>query len=472
MRVLVTGATGLVGRALVPLLQGAGHTVVASTRSESRARNRLGADVEIVSSDLSVEALAQVLATCDGVVNLAGEPIVGRRWTAKRRAALERSRIDTTARLVAAIVASDRRPRVLVSASAVGIYGDRGDESLTEQSSPGTGFLAALCRSWEAAAAAAPPDVRVVLLRTGIVLGQGGGALAAMSLPFKAGVGGPVGSGRQFVPWIHLHDVVRVIATALTDARYAGAINLVAPDETTNRVFAQTLARTLHRPALIPAPAFAIRLILGEAAGVLLSSQRVQPQALAALGFPFRFPTLARALHDIIRGDTAVSIAPASARPAAARAATYELRVRTIVAAPPEQTFAFFSKAENLGLITPPAMQFAIDGRAPEIRTDAVIRYRIRIGPLTMSWRTRIAAWEPGRAFVDVQEAGPYRCWWHEHSFTADGGRTVMDDRVLYAPPLGFIGRLAHRLFIAPTLRAIFKYRGDVIRLRFGGAEF
>ncbi len=468
MRVFITGATGFIGRALVPLLQCEKHTVVVWARSGTRARSLLGADVEIVSSSTGFDSLVAALGECDAIVNLAGEPLLGGRWTARRRAALEASRVELTATLVRAVAVAPKRPNVLVSGSAVGFYGDRGDEVLTESSGAADDFLGGLCQRWERAAlAAAEQGVRVVLLRTGVVLGKGGGALARMVPPFKLGVGGPIGSGRQYVPWIHLHDLVRVIAASLTDQRYSGPLNAVAPEHVDGRNFARALGRALHRPALIPAPSLALKTIFGRAATVLLASQRVEPRRLVENGFAFEFPTLDAALADIV-GGAAVSIVPAHDVPVQARSARYELRSRTVLDAPTGEAFGFFSKAENLGLITPAAMKFTIRGAAPKLAAGTAIDYKLRIGPVPVRWRTRITTWEPGRVFVDRQEIGPYKLWWHEHLFSGDGDRTIMEDRVYYAPPLGVIGRLANRLFIAPALRAIFQYRNDVIRLRFG----
>jgi NAD dependent epimerase/dehydratase family enzyme/ligand-binding SRPBCC domain-containing protein len=370
--------------------------------------------------------------------------------------------------LVRAIAAARARPGVFISGSAVGYYGDRGEETLTETSASGDGFLAQLCREWELAAQSAEVlGLRVVRLRTGVVLGRAGGALARMLPPFETGLGGPIGSGKQYLPWIHLHDLVKIIAVALVDERYRGPVNGVAPEQATSRSFARALGRALHRPAMLPLPALALKAIFGEAATVLLASQRVALQALAERQFAFDFSTLAAALEDIV-GGAAVTISRARTRPKGAEVARYQLRTRTVVDAPLAETFAFFSKAANLGMITPAAMKFSIEGQVPPMANGAAIDYRVRVGPLPVRWRTRIASWEPGRSFVDLQEAGPYRLWWHEHTFRADGERTVMEDRVYYAPPLGVLGRLANRLFIGPTLRKIFQYRGDVIRLRFG----
>jgi len=244
-------------------------------------------------------------------------------------------------------------------------------------------------------------------------------------------------------------------------------VNGVAPEQATSRSFARALGRALDRPAILPVPALALKAIFGEAATVLLASQRVDARVLREHQFAFDFPTMDSALADIV-GGTAVAIAPAQSRPEGAGEARYELRTRTVIDAPLDQTFEFFSKAENLGVITPAAMSFSIQGEVPPMATGATIDYRVRVGPLPVSWRTRITTWEPGRRFADLQEKGPYRFWRHEHAFQADGPRTVMEDRVYYTPPFGLFGRLANRLFIRSTLRKIFQYRGDVIRLRFG----
>lgn len=302
MRVFVAGATGFIGRALVPALQREGHTVVAWVRSRARARERLGDGIETVVAASGPLGLTAALERCDAVVNLAGEPILAGRWTAEWLATLRASRVDVTGELVRSIAAAHARPRILVSGSAVGYYGDRSDEVLTEDSPPGGGFLADLCRDWEAEARKAEAlGLRVVLLRTGVALGPNGGALAQMLPAFTLGAGGPVGSGRQYFPWIHLHDLVAVVVAALGDDRLDGPVNGVSPEPVTSRDFAKALGRALRRPAILPAPAFALRVILGQAAEVLLASQLVVPAVLERVAFPFAFPALDAALADALK---------------------------------------------------------------------------------------------------------------------------------------------------------------------------
>lgn len=293
MRVLITGATGFVGQALVRRLLEAGHELRAIARDPVRAAASLGPQVTL----FEPTALEKSLEGVDGVVNLAGEPIAGTRWTPEKKRQIKASRIELTGRLARAIAAMERRP-VLVSASAIGFYGDRGDEILTEVSAPGTDFLSEVCHEWETAAHQA--ETRVVCLRIGLVLGAGGGALAKLLPLFSLGLGGPIGDGAMWWSWIHLHDLVEIMRVSLEDARYSGPINAVAPHPVTNAELTRALGRALSRPAILRAPPFALKLAFGEGSRPILDSTRVLPRALERLGFAFRFPALEEALRDIV----------------------------------------------------------------------------------------------------------------------------------------------------------------------------
>lgn len=301
MGVLITGATGLIGRALAVRLLAEGWKISAWVRSPERARAALGAECEVVPVERDDRALTACLGTCEAVVNLAGESILGPRWSAERKAALRDSRVAVTQRLVRAMAAAEKRPSVLVSGSGSGYYGDCGTRELDESSPAGRDFLAQLCVDWEAAAMGAEAlGVRVVTSRTGAVLAAKGGALGQMLPAYRLGLGGPVAGGRQYLPWIHIEDMAGVISTALRDERYRGPINAVAPEAVTNREFSKALGRALRRPAVVPLPAAALRLIFGEAAQVLLASQRAVPRRLEELGYRFQQPRLDAALRSLV----------------------------------------------------------------------------------------------------------------------------------------------------------------------------
>ena len=301
MKILVTGSSGLVGTALVSALARAGHTVSRLVRPRSAGNDGAKEGFAVAWNPVTGE-LGGAGVGADAVVNLAGASIAGGRWTAERKALLGTSRIDTTRTLVGALAKMNARPSVLVSASAIGIYGDRGDEALTEESKPGTGFLADLTKEWEAEALKAEAlGIRVVLARFGIILAREGGALAKMLTPFKLGAGGRLGSGKQWMSWATLEDVVAILKFAIENATVRGAINVVSPQPLQNAEFTKVLARAMHRPALFPAPALVLRLALGEMAdALLLSSQRVAPQALEKLGYRFLHADLASAMAAVL----------------------------------------------------------------------------------------------------------------------------------------------------------------------------
>lgn len=297
MKVLVTGTSGLIGSALVPSLTTEGHTVTALVRhSIAPARKELYWNpAENLIDETHLEGF-------DAVVHLAGENIAARRWSDAQKKRIRDSRVNGTRLLAETLAKLLHPPRVLVCASAIGFYGDRGDEIMTEESAPGAGFLSDTCREWEAASdAAGQKGIRVVRLRFGVVLSPKGGALAKMLLPFKMGVGGKIGSGRQYMSWIALDDAVSAIHHAIANKSLTGPVNVTAPQAVTNAMFTMTLGKVLSRPTIFPLPAFAARMAFGEMADeLLLASTRVQPRKLSASGYSFRYPTLEGALRHLL----------------------------------------------------------------------------------------------------------------------------------------------------------------------------
>jgi hypothetical protein len=302
-KVLIAGATGLIGTALAASLARDGVPVVALVRDPKRAAARLPGATLHPWDAAQGPPPASVFDGVDAVVNLVGEPIAARRWSEPHKKRVRESRVHATKALVDALRAREARPRVLVQASGTGFYGDRGDDILTESSPRGAGFLAEICREWEAEAEKAVElGVRVVVLRTGVVLSRAGGFLARILPPFRLGVGGHVGTGKQWLPWIHLEDEIGLIRHALATPTVAGALNAVAPEPVTNAELTTALGRALGRPTVLAAPAFALRLALGGemAEELVLASQRAMPVRTLESGYKFQHPLLAPALKDLV----------------------------------------------------------------------------------------------------------------------------------------------------------------------------
>lgn len=306
MRIFITGATGLIGRRLVPDRLARGDEVVVVSRNAARARARLGEASEqhltIVEGDpVSPGDWQGAIDGCDAVIHLAGAGVADRRWTATYKRMLIESRVLSAQQVVSAMAAAARRPRVLVGGSAIGYYGDTGDGPVDESAPPGQDFLAGLCLMWEAAAGEArKAGVRVVHLRTGVVLDSRGGPLAGLMTPFRLFLGGPVGSGRQFVSWIHWHDLIDLIDLALTDSTLNGPLNGTAPNPVTSREFAMALGRAMGRPSWLPVPAPLLRVVLGEFGRYAVVNQRIIPAAAQQRGYEFRYPEISAALAELV----------------------------------------------------------------------------------------------------------------------------------------------------------------------------
>ena len=296
MRILITGGSGFIGQALCPVLLDQGHRVMVVSRRPQRAAKHLPHDVELRTS----------VAECvdfqpEIIINLAGEPIANRRWSEARKAELLESRVRTTDALVALAKTLDQKPKVLISGSAVGFYGDCGSETVTEDSEPGTGFAHELCAQWEAAARRAAPYVdRLCVIRIGLVLDQPGGLLDRMVPPFRMGLGGRMGSGKQCMPWIHRQDMVRIIDWLINHPSADGVFNASAPNPVDNATFSKALARHLNRPAMFPAPSWVLKTAFGEMSELMLEGACMVPKKLLDAGFDFIYPELDQALADIV----------------------------------------------------------------------------------------------------------------------------------------------------------------------------
>lgn len=294
MRILVTGGSGFIGRLLCPELLSAGHEVVVLTRSPQKTRQKLPEGVQCYADLSSVDP-------CEAVINLAGAGIADKRWTEARKQVLKASRLETTQAVVEWMATLPVPPTVMVSASAVGWYGEQGQQEVDESTPPTSGFTHELCEAWEQAAQQAEAlGVRVCCIRLGVVLDQGGGSLAKMLPAFKLGLGGRLGDGQQWMPWIHRQDVVRVVQFLLAQPECSGPYNTTAPEPVTNAEFTRALGRALHRPTVLPVPSCMLSLALGDMASLLLGSDRLVPRRLQEAGFQFRYSDLDKALADIM----------------------------------------------------------------------------------------------------------------------------------------------------------------------------
>jgi uncharacterized protein (TIGR01777 family) len=454
MNLVVTGATGFIGRRLVRRLLAAGHGVTALTRDAARAASVLPVRCACATWDPRGRIDAAALRGRDAVVHLAGEGVAAERWTPPQKLAIRESRVGGTRTLVQAIAAlpAAERPRTLVAASAIGYYGDRRDEELDEDSPPVSDFLGEVCQAWEREVfAARAHGLRAAAVRIGVVLGKDGGALERILPPFRLGLGGRLASGRQWMSWVHVDDVVGLFAWALEQPEATGPINATAPTPVTNAEFTAALGRALHRPALLPVPAVAIRLRFGEMSAILLASQRVLPRAATRLGFAFRYPALAGALADLCRDFG------------------HALEYEQWLPRAPEDVFPFFSDPYNLEKITPEFLRFKVlRTTTPQIAAGTCFDYRLALRGVPLRWRSRIDAWEPPRRFTDRQVRGPYRTWEHTHEFEPADGGTIVRDRVRYELPLGALGDLALHARVARDLGEIFAFRRRRLAEMFG----
>ena len=458
---LVTGLTGLIGRrAAVPLLK-AGYRLRGLSRDPLKAAEALPLPIEWFSQ----HDLSHALRGVEGVVHLAGEPVAGKRWNAKRKAAIRASRVEGTQALVAAIAAMKKPPKVFVSASAVGIYGDAGEARRSDAravpghapAAGGNAFLREVCEAWERSwSEGLPKRTRGVGLRIGMVLAQEGGALAELLPLFKLGVGGPLAGGQPWTPWIHVDDVVGLILHALQDPRARGVLNAVGPESVRNVHFTRVLGALLRRPAFAPVPTPALRLLYGEMADIVLASQKATPTKALKLGYRFKHATLESALAEelVFDGHTGVNVLD-----------SYQW-----IPQPLGKVWPFFSDAKNLETLTPDFLRFKVlSAETRNTHTGSLLDYRLSLHGLPVRWRTLILAWQPeGKTpyFVDLQLGGPYGLWHHTHRFEALRGGTLMRDTVRYKLPLGWFSQPAEP-WVRRDVAGIFQFRVSAIKRLF-----
>lgn len=450
MKILITGATGLVGKRLGIELVKAGHKIVVLSRSATKAQEVLPFPCEVIEGNLVVAPLNNLPADIEGVVHLAGEGVAEKRWTKDQKEKLQSSRVEATANLIKSFT---NPPKVFLSASAIGFYGDRGDEELSEASDAGKGFLPELCQRWEDSTNQLSQQTRIAIFRIGIVLARDGGALAKMLPAFQMGVGGTLGSGNQWMSWIHVEDLVKMLCWALENESAKGVFNAVAPRPVQQKIFAKELAQVLNKWMGPPVPGFVLKTLFGELATVLLSSQKVNTR-VGNFGFSFQYAELSDALKNILSVE----------------AQGEELLERVqFCKSSIEKVFAYYADAKNLEDITPPFLNFKIvNMNTANIEKGTLLDYKLKLHGIPVSWQTEILEFERPTHFVDNQNKGPYSLWHHTHTFESLGDGTLVRDLVRYKLPMGVLGKISGLALVKKDLKEIFDYRAKRMREIFG----
>lgn len=449
MNILLTGGTGLIGKQLGIELVKKGHRVIGVTRSKTEALSNAPYPAEWIEANLSTSVPDLSSYKIDGVIHLAGENVGEKNWSTAQKEKIKHSRTNGTKHLVQALKAQDSL-RFFIGASAIGFYGStQVDFSATENTKRGSDFLSEVTDEWEKASLELPDHVRRVLYRIGVVLTPEGGALPKMLFPAQVFASSHLGSGYQWVSWIHMKDVLNAFIFAAEMPSLEGIYNLVSPNSSQQKDLARHIRLRLQALSGPPVPAFMLKTLLGEQASLALNSLRVSSEKLLAAGFAFKFPQLSRALKDLLkdwRGGIAVKT------------------FRQYFPLPREKVFEFFSECRNLEKITPKMLNFHMNTMSTDrLTAGTLIDYNLKVRGLPIHWITKITEWNPPDHFTDIQLKGPYSFWEHTHFFEDLGEGTLMTDRVKYKVPVGLIGRMATQAWIDADIENIFKYRRKTV---------
>ncbi len=442
MKIVITGASGFIGRALVISLAKNNHEIVALARNPKSIKD-LPCDVVEWDFEKTLPIVNSLL-NVDAFIHLAGESIASR-WTEQRKKQIYHSRIHSTQKIIEFFksIPNENRPKTFISTSAIGFYGNRNDELLDESSPGGTGFLANVCKDWEVEASKAKElQIRSIIFRLGVVLGKNGGALSQMK-PIT------LGSGRQWMSWVHQFDVVEAIQFAMNHNNLTGVFNLTAPNPITNQDFTKKLAQYYPIQIPISTPKIILKIILGEMSSMLFDSQNVSSKKLQESGFQFKFSHLNEALNNLIGSS---------------KKKVNQFESTQFVKKNIKDVFNFFSAAENLETITPPFLCFKVLSKStPNIQKGTIIQYKLKIHHIPVKWITHITEFEKNKYFIDSQEKGPYKKWVHRHSFEEIKNGTLIHDQVDYIIPAGILGQMLLSRFIKNDIQCIFSYRKEVI---------
>ncbi|WP_412471597.1 TIGR01777 family oxidoreductase [Halobacteriovorax sp. RT-1-4] len=454
MGIIITGATGLIGRELIHELAIHGHEDIrVLSRNPEKAQASFNIPIKCFYWDPQKgEVDKDAFNSVDTIIHLAGENIGARRWSKKQKEEIVNSRVLSTRLLVNTINENKTSIKKFISASAIGIYGNRsGDQVLDEQASFGSDFLAKTCIAWEKETERLiDKDILVNHVRTGIVLASNGGALEKMLIPFKLGVAGKLGSGKQMMSWIHLADMVAIYRFLVESDFEESAFNAVAPKAYSNSNFTRVMGKVLKRPTILPAPGFALKIALGEMSTLVLDGQNVYPKNLLDKGYSFKFENLEDALHNLVGLEK-------------------EFKQVQWVERPLDEVFGFFSDEKNLETITPDSLSFKVLGKStPQIEAGTIIDYQLSLYGLPFKWKTEISSYDQNNEFTDTQLKGPYKKWVHTHGFKVYANGTLMTDNVSYMVPMGQLGSMVAGAFVKKDINKIFNYRSQKLYKIFG----
>jgi uncharacterized protein len=452
MKILITGVTGLVGKKLLETLFLKRYSDIHITsRNKKRAESTIPFPIKAFEWDPERSFLEEgALDGVNTIIHLAGESVAEGRWSKAKKERILSSRLKSTSLLMDEISKLKVKPTSFISASAIGIYGDRGSEILNEDSSMGESFLADVCKRWENVTHNHSIEgMNTKSLRIGIVLAKEGGALKKMLPPFKAGVAGILGNGKQYMSWIHIDDLVGQFIYLLENKTTHPLFNGVAPTTVTNYQFTKILGKVLRRPTLFPVPAFGLKFLFGEMSEILLASQNVTSKKITESGYKFKFSTLEAALTDILSLDLK---------------GEKKLKKFQWIDKDLTEVFKFFSDERNLEKITPKYLNFKVEGKNTDsLKTGTLIDYSLKLHGIPLRWKTRINAFENQKMFIDEQLNGPYKKWVHTHEFITVGKGTLVVDEIIYKIPMGLLGNIFAAAIIKKDLSNIFNYRQQVI---------
>ena len=442
--VLIIGGSGYLGNAVGGCLSERGYKLRVLTRRLTQSFT-FGYPTHAYRWDglvIPPEALKDV----DAVINLAGHPVAERRWTPHNRKKILNSRLQSTKALAVALAPMEKKPEVVIQASAIGYYGTQGRSEICDENSPaGDEFLAQVCQAWEKEAALIADQCRLCIARIGLVLGWGGGALSQLWDLYSSGLGAALGSGRQWMNWIHVTDLVAFIENAVESSEYRGTYNLVAPHNVNNSAFHKLLCKSTRSFPALKVPSLILKMVLGERATLVLNGPKVESRALGKQGFQFAFPKIELAMEDLLSERVHVN--------------AHYVKIQQWVPASIDGVWEFITSANNLEKITPPWLSFKVkELSSPTIEENTRILYDLKVHGIPIHWRSKITAWQPKTLFADIQEQGPYAMWFHRHIFKPLAGGVLIEDRVEYTLPIFPFGYLAWPL-VQNNLRKIFSYR-------------